>query len=60
MGGMFFLGPQSCFGDKILGVRVVCPQNGTAVLAGLRGIQSRVHYIEGPLKWAAVTGDHSK
>ena len=31
------LEPQSRFGDKPLGFQVVCPQNGTAVLKGLRG-----------------------
>ena len=30
------LEPQSRFGDKSLGVRLVCPQIGTAVLKGLR------------------------
>ena len=30
------LEPQSRFGDKILGIWLVCPQNGTAVLKGLR------------------------
>ena len=29
------LEPQSRFGDKSLGVRLVCPQIGTAVLKGL-------------------------
>ena len=29
------IGLQSCFGDTLLGIRVVCPQNGTAVLMGL-------------------------
>ena len=29
------LGPQSRFGDKLLQIWVVCPQNGTAVLKGL-------------------------
>ena len=29
------LEPQSRFGDKLLEVREVCPQNGTAVLKGL-------------------------
>ena len=27
---------QSCFGDKTLVIRVVCPQKGTAVLKGLK------------------------
>ena len=31
------LEPQSHFGDKALKLQVVCPQNGTAVLKGLRG-----------------------
>ena len=31
------LGPQSRFGDKLLEIGVVCPQNGTAVLNGLNG-----------------------
>ena len=31
------LEPQSRFGGKLLGIRAVCPQNGTAVLNGLRG-----------------------
>ena len=30
------LGPQSRFGVKSLGIRMVCPQIGTAVLKGLR------------------------
>ena len=30
------IAPQSRFGDKLLKIRVVCPQNGTAVLQGLR------------------------
>ena len=30
------LEPQSRFGDKLLGIRLVCPQHGTAVLKGLR------------------------
>ena len=29
------LEPQSRFGDKLLEIRVECPQNGTAVLKGL-------------------------
>ena len=29
------LEPQSRFGDKVLEIRVECPQNGTAVLKGL-------------------------
>ena len=29
------LEPQSRFGDKVLEIRVNCPQNGTAVLKGL-------------------------
>ena len=29
------LGPQSRFGDKLLEICLVCPQNGTAVLKGL-------------------------
>ena len=32
------LGPQSRFGDKSLGIRVVCPQIGTAVLRGLMSL----------------------
>ena len=32
----FPLGLRSCFGDKTLVIRVVCPRNGTAVLEGLR------------------------
>ena len=28
-------GPQSCFEDRVLIVKVVCPQNGAAVLKGL-------------------------
>ena len=31
----YLLRPQFRFGDKLLEVRVVCPQNGTAVLKGL-------------------------
>ena len=27
-----FSGPQSRFGNKLLGIRAVCPQHGTAVL----------------------------
>ena len=30
------LEPQSRFGDKVLEIRADCPQNGTAVLKGLR------------------------
>ena len=30
------LEPQSRFGDKLLEIRLVCPQNGTALLKGLR------------------------
>ena len=30
------LGPQSCFGDKLLIIRVRCPHNGSAVLKGLK------------------------
>ena len=30
------LAPQSHFGDKLLKIWLVCPQNGTAVLKGLR------------------------
>ena len=30
------LGPQPRFGDQLLGIWVVCPPNGTAVLKGLR------------------------
>ena len=30
------LEPQSCFGDKPLKVEVFCPEDGTAVLKGLR------------------------
>ena len=30
------LEPQPRFGDKLLEIRLVCPQNGTAVLKGLR------------------------
>ena len=30
------LEPQSRFGDKVLEIRVDCPQNGTAVLKGLQ------------------------
>ena len=32
------LGPQSRFGDKLLEIRLVCPQNGTAVLKGLGSV----------------------
>ena len=35
--GLTLLEPQSRFGDKLLGIRVVCPQNGTPVLKGLKG-----------------------
>ena len=40
------LGPQSRFGDKLLGLWMVCPQNGTAVLKGLIRvlIPVRVHH----------------
>ena len=31
-----YLEPQSHFGDKALKFQVVCPQNGTVVLKGLR------------------------
>ena len=34
--GLTPLEPQSRFGDKPLKYQVVCPQNGTAVLKGLR------------------------
>ena len=34
-------GPQSRSGDKLLRVRLVCPQNGTAVLKGSRNISLR-------------------
>ena len=37
----FLLEPQPRFGDKTLVIRVVCPQNGTAVLKGLRVDQMR-------------------
>ena len=40
------LGPQSRFGDKLLVIRVVCPQNGTAVLKAL---------TPGPVVMLAVT-----
>ena len=36
------LEPKSRFGDKPLKFRVVCPQNGTAVLKGLKGRHSRI------------------
>ena len=32
------LEPQSRFGDKLLRIRVLCPQNGTAVLNGLTAV----------------------
>ena len=32
--GLTPLEPQSRFGDKLLDIRLVCPQNGTAVLKG--------------------------
>ena len=35
------LEPQSRFGDKLLEIRVVCPQNGTAVLKGLRQLSTK-------------------
>ena len=35
-GGLTHLGPQPRFGDKLLEASVVCPQNGTAALKGLR------------------------
>ena len=31
------LEPQSRFGDKLLEIGVVCPQNGTAVQKGVKG-----------------------
>ena len=31
---------QSRFGDKPLGIRMVCPQVGTAVLKGIRALES--------------------
>ena len=33
-----FQGPQSRLGDKLLGIRVACPQNGTAVLQRVKKI----------------------
>ena len=35
------LEPQSRFGDKPIKFQVVCPQNGTAVLEGLRETENR-------------------
>ena len=32
------LGPQSLFADNSLGIRQVCPPNGTAVLKGLKAL----------------------
>ena len=32
------LEPQSRFGDKLREVWVVCPENGTAVLKGIRAV----------------------
>ena len=36
------LGPQSRFGDNSLGIRLVCPQTGTAVLKVLAALQGIV------------------
>ena len=33
--GLTLLGPQCRFGGKLLGICLVCPQNGTAVHEGL-------------------------
>ena len=35
---MTLLGPQSRLEDKLLRIWLVCPQNGTAVLKGLKTI----------------------
>ena len=35
--------PQSRFGGKLLEIRLVYPQNGTAVLTGLKAISLNVH-----------------
>ena len=45
--GMSLLEPQSRFGDKSLGIRVFCPQIGTAVLKGLRVLRSCPHVKRG-------------
>ena len=38
------LGTQPRFGDKSLGIRMVCPQIGTAVLKGLNRVRVRVRF----------------
>ena len=40
------LGQQSRFGDKLLGIRVDCPQNGTAVLKWLKQQQNINNYTD--------------
>ena len=40
--GLTLLEPQSRFGDKLVKFRIVCPQNGTAVLKGL-SVKKRPH-----------------
>ena len=36
VGALTLLEPQSRFGDKPIKFKVVCPQNGTAVLKGFK------------------------
>ena len=38
------LGPQSCFGDKLLGFWVVCHQKGTGVLKGSSTVNRSASY----------------
>ena len=41
--GLTLLEPQSRLWDKLVNFRVVCPQNGTAVLNGLREVKQARH-----------------
>ena len=47
------LGPQSRFGDKTLGIKVVCPKTGLQYYKGLRTVTERTknitrYYYGGP------------
>ena len=42
-GSLALLEPESRFGDKPFKFQVVCPQNGTAVLKGLKGTSHEKH-----------------
>ena len=46
--GLTLLEPQSRFGNKLLGIRVVCPQNGTAFLKGLSGVAGALSSFDTP------------